>query len=317
MSDRQTALDYTLYDLTQATQGAIFGGLFAWRKQKGMPPPQPLHPLLAIQPGRAESPAWWLVQAVEFDPEPLTVTKLRRRAVYTAPRMAQALLDLMMAADWFDRSQTGEYALTPTGKELAEKMLSRSLPALSEIDGMLNANTGRLAELMEDIVSIWLADTERDSWCLAHSRRRALANDAPNLVKINQFCADFNAYRDDAHMAGWRDLGVSGICWELFSLAVAGIANDLEELYGQLAHRGYSRTELGDCLTHLAERGWLTHHEGSRIEATAAGIRQRDLVEAATDGYFYAAWGGLPAETPIELKRLLTELQTALGEILV
>ena len=42
-------------------------------------PDEPPPALLQLRAGRAESPGWFLIQAAEFDPEPLTVENLRAR----------------------------------------------------------------------------------------------------------------------------------------------------------------------------------------------------------------------------------------------
>ena len=69
-------LDVRMYDLTQAVNGAIFAAVHAqWARsgeQRAAPPV-----ILQVRSAFAESPSWFLVQAAEFDPEPLTVTKLR------------------------------------------------------------------------------------------------------------------------------------------------------------------------------------------------------------------------------------------------
>lgn len=77
-------LNKDTYNLTQTLQGAIFQGAFNTYQaslsedaKNNQPPP---HPLMQIRRGYAESPAWMMIQAKEFDPEPLTVEKLMIRA---------------------------------------------------------------------------------------------------------------------------------------------------------------------------------------------------------------------------------------------
>ena len=174
-----TLLDHTLYDLTQQTQGAIWRAMLALRQQKEMPPAPPPHPLLTVQRSRAESAGWWLIQAKEFAPEPLTVPKLRRRAIYTAPRMAQALLDLMVAAGWLDRSLDEQYKLTQSGKDVTNDMLARSLLVLAELNDQLITDVERLVEIFAGIIGVWLTNSAQDSYCLTSSRCRAPKATAP------------------------------------------------------------------------------------------------------------------------------------------
>src|SRR5262245_38947063 len=97
-------LNADFYDLMMATFNALFGAIAAVRTQtaasQDLPP---LNPLLQLRRGLAESPAWFLVQALEFDPEPLSVANLRVRDIYASEGIVQALLELMASENWFDR----------------------------------------------------------------------------------------------------------------------------------------------------------------------------------------------------------------------
>jgi hypothetical protein len=63
-------LDEAMYNLMMETQAAIFAAASAGLTSTGGAgePPQAL---LQVNAGRAESPSWFLIQAAEFDPEPL------------------------------------------------------------------------------------------------------------------------------------------------------------------------------------------------------------------------------------------------------
>ncbi len=63
--------DEALYNLMMEAQAAIFAAASAGTASTGEASAPP--PLLQINAGWAESPGWFLVQAAEFDPEPLTV----------------------------------------------------------------------------------------------------------------------------------------------------------------------------------------------------------------------------------------------------
>src|SRR6185295_15094177 len=103
-------LDARFYELTQEVGGAIFGAMPAATTQTGAPPAP--SPLLQIRRGLAEAPAWYLIQAAEFAPAPLTVASLRVRDIYASERMVAALLELMASEKWLDRRAADEYHLT-------------------------------------------------------------------------------------------------------------------------------------------------------------------------------------------------------------
>ena len=105
-------LNYEFYELTQEFQGAIFQVGMALQSE---PLPPSDNVLLQLRRGYAESPAWFLVQAQEFDPEPLSVSRLRTRAVWSSERIVSAILDLMASEKWLDRLGD-DYYLTQDGR---------------------------------------------------------------------------------------------------------------------------------------------------------------------------------------------------------
>src|SRR5688572_20893176 len=93
-------LDAAFYDLLMEAAGAIYTTLAAARRRD--PNAAALPPILQLRGGLAESPGWFLLQAAEFEPEPLTVAGLRVRDIYASERIVGALLDLMASEGWFD-----------------------------------------------------------------------------------------------------------------------------------------------------------------------------------------------------------------------
>jgi hypothetical protein len=134
-------------------------------------------------------------------------------------------------------------------------------------------------------------------------------------VKLLQCFDDFNAFRDDAHMAAWQPLEPEGAAWEAFALVCSGEATSAEEAFGKLARRGNSRHEYAAALENLARRGWLAAGSapGSYL-VTEAGRTVRAHVERLTDTYFYAPWSQLTAAEIARVQKLLTQMQAGAQE---
>jgi hypothetical protein len=203
-------LDAVMYNLMMETQAAIFAAASASGvsvvEARETPPA-----LVQVNAGRAESPGWFLVQAAEFEPEPLTVANLRVRDVYAAPRMVQALLDLMASAGWLEHDGRDNYALTPAGRTILQRSRQRLQTRLAVLAPPLAINVEDLSVLLGRVIASSLAaPTPPGTWCLAHSRWRAPARNAPALAQVMHYFDDFNAFRDDAHMAAWRPHAVEG-----------------------------------------------------------------------------------------------------------
>ena len=307
-------LDTAFYDLTQEAAGAIFGAMLAAQRRAGEQPELP--PLLQVRRGYAESPAWFLIQAAEFDPEPLTVANLRVRDEYASERVVAALLVLMAIEGWLDRDTDGAYRLTTAGRAQYQQLRPRQHALITTVEPPPDAQAGHLAELLGRVVEAGLASPDPPgTWCLAHSRRRAPAADAAPLARIFQYSEDINAFRDDTHMAAWRPLDIDGYVWEAFSLVCEGQASSAATLLAQLANRGYARAEYADALAELARRGWLEHDDAAETyRATKAGAARRAEVERTTDGYFYAPWSCLTEDEIVVAHDLLIRLRDGFQE---
>lgn len=303
-------LDAEFYDLIQSLWGAFAGAMAA---VPALPSAQPPPPILQLQAGQAESPAWFLVQAAEFDPEPLSVERLRVRDIYASERIVAALLEIMAAEQWFDR-RGEEYHLRSEGRAVLDRLRANRARRLAALDlpaEPLNRLERRLRERLDRSL---LADDPPGTWSLAHSRRRAPADDAPAAERLFQYVADFNAFRDDCHMASWRGLGVEGYVWEAFGLVANGDALTAAALFAALPYRGYGVADYDAALEQLRARGWLARSE-TGWAATDDGRAIRAAAEAQTDAAFYAPWAGLPAgDVPAiaeDIHTLNRQLETA------
>lgn len=299
-------LDSAVYDLTQEAGGAIFMAMRA--AQAGEQTVLPA--LLQLRRGYAESPAWLLVQATEFAPAPLTLAGLRVRHTYGSERLFVALLELMASEGWFDRDDAGAYHLTRAGRTQADQLRPRQHAQIAALAPPPGLDVVRLSELLGRVVVACLrAPDPPGSWCLAHSRRRAPAADVSPLAQIFQYSEDLNAFRDDAHMAGWRPCGLDGRGWEALALLCAGQAADADALFERLAYRGHSRAEYAATLAALAARGWAEPTDlGAGYRPTAAGLAAWAEAERRTDAAFYGPWACLDESEIAELHSLLRAL---------
>jgi hypothetical protein len=281
-----------LYDFTQNAQGAIYQAAFMSYmnslsdEERASRPAPPI--ILQLRGGYAESPGWIFVQALEFAPEPLTVELFRVRAVYSAPDLIHGFLELMASEKWFDR--TGDaYSLTEEGRNITDGLIDRRNKAFANFD-FCPEEVERAELLLSRIIDASLQASDPPGvWCLAHSVNRARPDAAPKLDKVVQYFSDLNAFRDDSHMAAYRPYDVSGRTWEAFNFVYSEKATNADDLFDQLAYRGWTTLEWGESLTDLENRGWV-HAQDGQYTATDDGKAVFSDVERRTDDYFYAPW---------------------------
>lgn len=305
--------DETLYDQTQNLQIAMFQAahkvyLEGLTEEERANQASPLI-LLQLRAGYAESPRWLMVQAAEFDPEPLTVKGLRVRAIWSSESIIQAMLELMASEKWLERVGDS-YSLTDEGYAVIRRRLDGIAQVLSCLDG---PDFSRLEGLIRPVIDASLqSDDPPGTWCLRYSRRRAPDDNASTVLKVFQYLSDFNAIRDDAHMASFREHNLEGYIWESFSFICKEMASNADSLFEQLAYRGYSRQDYASALHELERRGWIKSHLDG-YQATDQGRAVRDRAEALTDEYFYAPWSVLNDEERTELQNLIADLHRQLN----
>lgn len=125
---------------------------------------------------------------------------------------------------------------------------------------------------------------------------------------------DVQAFRDDAHLASWRDrYPVAGHVWETLSLLWAGLADDPVEIARRLAYRGvgYTVADYRAALETLVAAGWAQRAEAGGYVISEAGRAVREQAEKETDELFYAPWSTLSAAELEELLRLLCDIVAA------
>ncbi|MBA3826282.1 MAG: hypothetical protein H0X24_20575 [Ktedonobacterales bacterium] len=304
----------TLYPLLEEVANG-FGMAFGVLRQRSTEPMVTPPLLLQFRAGHAESPGWLLIQAQEFAPTPLTVALFRQRDVYGAPRLIRALLDVLVTEGWFVDVAPEAYALAPLGRDILERSQLRRAALLAQLAPSLTVDLARLAALLQRVSTASLRDaTLFDPWCFAHSRQRAPAVAAPPILQLFHFGDDFNALRDDAHMAAWQPLGIPGAAWEAFAFVCAGQATSAADLMPHLAQRGYTQPEYAALLDDVAARGWL-QHTAEGFAVTALGRQVRSQVEQQTDHYFAAPWGVLSSDEYHLTETLLTQLRDELNGV--
>ena len=301
-------LDAAFYDLTQEMGQAIATAMANLPPADAAPADPP--PALKLRAGRAESPGWFLMQAAEFAPESLTVARLRVRDIYASERLVLAMLEIMASEQWLDRAGE-EYSLTATGQALINRSRERIHRRAAEVQLLSETDLHLLESLLSRLVTASLASpTPPSVWCLAHSRNRAPENTAPVVVKLLHYSADFNAFRDDAHMAAWGRFLQNGAAWEAFALLCTGEADSIETVYQHLAHRGHTRQDYTMALADVCERGWLEPvPERGAYTPTESGQEVWRDVERQTNTYFYAPWSCLSETEITTLHELFVAIQ--------
>jgi hypothetical protein len=256
----------------------------------------------------------WLLAALTFEPEPVSTARLRVRAPYTAAEFYDERLAKAARLGFLAPVAQDEYRLTELGGRTAQLVIEAAYAQMSTLTPMPPADLDHLAGLLRRLVEASLAAPEPPGkWSLVLSRRTDPGDDAPVVVRIDQYLSDLAAYRDDVHPAAWQPYGVSGHAWEALTFLWHGEAATLDNLCKKLERRGHSRLVYSEALHDLIERGLVEEAAGT-YRVTERGRALRQEAEEATDRYFFAPWVCLNEDEVEELRTLLMRLRRGLRQ---
>jgi len=311
MGDSIMQKNADLYNLIQQLQGTMYQ---AGQKQylallsdaeRNTHPQRPS--LLNLRGGYAESIGWMMVQLLEFDPEPLTVELFRVRAVYSAPRLSQALLELIASEKWANRVGE-EYRLTDEGRIVIQDLIAQRNAMFANFTPIPADDIAKLLDMSQGIIKSSLdSGDDKATWCLRYSQNRKPDDTVSSISKLIHVCSDYNAFRDDAHMIAYTEQDVEGMTWEAFSIIHSQTATTANGLFEQLAYRGWTVDEWQGALHYLSEKGWI-EVDDSGYHTTEKGELINQQVEQKTNALFYSPWQTLSHDEQVDYIHLLNML---------
>ncbi len=248
----------------------------------------------------------WLMAARIFEPDPVSAARLSVRAAYTNPALLQERLEQGVRLGLLAPTGSAEYHLTNAGHAAVRALIEAAYAAMARLQPLPPADLDRLLALLRRLVEASLAAPEPPGkWCLRIARHFDPYGQAGPVPQLDQYLSDLAAYRDDAHLASWRPLGVTGQAWETLTHLWMGDLVTLDALCARhCARRGYSCESYAAALEGLIARGWVVAANGA-YRLTDAGRRVRDEAEELTNRYFFATWTCLNEPELADLRQLL------------
>lgn len=268
----------------------------------------------AIQETGFEGGDWFFTYlAYGSDPEPLTAVFVHKLLAYVSMERIQGRLTETAEHGFIKKVDDYEYALTTKGREGIDLFFVKARKSIGQVTPMASAKMDRLALLLERIITATIAAAEPAAKPnMQLSRSTAPDPEANAAIQIDQYLTDLLRYRDDAHIAAWTPLLITGHAWEAFSLIWQGEDVDtLAKLAEHRQNRGFATAVYAEALDDLIKRGWLTEAEGI-YQVTAKGKQIREDAENLTNQYFEVGLSALNQAEVEELKDLLLTLKEGL-----
>lgn len=227
----------------------------------------------------------------------------------------QGLLDGAMERGFLQGGAEQGYTLTNAGRESMVRFFRNARQLLASIEPLPAEKMARLAVLLGKIIEVTEAAPVPAAKTGFRLSRRTTPDDgdAAPAVLIDQYLTDLLRYRDDAHIASWRDLDVSGQAWQTFTAIWREEATTPAALYEHLAnaHSQHGPETYVPLIEELIGLGWVETVR-DEYQVTEKGRALREEAEAVTNRHFFTGWSALnPAETA-ELDTLLADLRDQL-----
>ncbi len=261
----------------------------------------------------------WFVSLVTYSTgsEGIMLDKFHYRYPYINKTHQQSLFDQAVEHDFLQANEGNVYTVTETGKKGVEAFFANARLALNAITPLPQADLTRLSDLLKRVVTATeQAPETAEEYTLALSRCAAPTGEETAVAYIDQYVTDLIFYRDDAHLATWRSLDITGQAWEALAFIWRGDAHTAAELAEKLPNRHYDEAVYEEALQSLVKHGWLTAVDGT-YQITPAGQKLRDEAETQTDHNYLAGWSVLNVDEVVTLKNLLAQFRDGLRQLTV
>ena len=155
----------------------------------------------------------WFVSYVTYgaSDKGVTVDKFHTIFPYVNEIWQQTMFTQAVEHGFLQTEDDTSYTLTETGKNGVEAFFTNARLALDTISPLPESDLTRLAGLLEQVVmATQNAEEPAEKFNLKLSRKTAPEEEKTAVSHIDQFVTDLNVYRDDAHLATWRSLNITG-----------------------------------------------------------------------------------------------------------
>lgn len=267
-----------------------------------------------IQSSGLDARIWGMLLAAKtFEPEYTSPAQLLVRGPYTSAEQYLKRLNAAAAKGYLEEVSPGEFRLTEKGKSGVDLFIQEARMMMEEADPLDLDASIELAILFERLVKECMATPPPpNTWSIQLSYQLMPALEPP-LPFIEQAITCLYAYRDDAHLAAWRNSNLSATAFEVLTYLWREEANSFEKLLDLLANRGHSDDVYLDALAELRDRKYIAGGR-SKLRVTPDGIGFRGQVEMDTDMYFFAPWSCLSSREKDRMEDLLVSLWEGLKE---
>ena len=164
-------------------------------------------------------------------PEPITADLFSLRRPYANPDSVIELLEGTAEAGYIKSDGVNGYLIAERGTSAIETVHDEFYRHLNQVNQLPDDKVKELAVLLARLVdSIQKSELDGGKTCFELSHGRHIIVIPGSLAQVDQHLDDLIAFRDDAHIAAWKPVGVDGHTWEVLTFVWNGEVSTAEKL---------------------------------------------------------------------------------------
>lgn len=262
---------------------------------------------LAIQKKQLSRTEFWLLSRLRYFPASVTPGDFKTYDPYTSTSIFEQSLEALAGKNLVERVDPNRYRSAETSRKLIEKLYRDYFGRIAKHDFLPTAEVQRLGALADRVLNSAVHQPNLHTPITEATSSVFPASDEIWVMAERRLVA-LSAFRDDAHIAAWRDEGWSGPEIAL-STALFQSANGLSSTQLREATATLDDKDFKSALSALHSNAEVGHTE-EQYFLSARGLASRQKIEDVTNRNYSLPFSALES---IELEELIGLLEKTRG----
>lgn len=253
---------------------------------------------------------FWLLNRFRYFPGTVAPSDFLTFGPYASVSTYEQQLEALVVKKFAETVDTGRYRSAEAGRKLVDQLYRDYYAAIARHDRLDETGVQRLSALADRMVAFLVRQPDVPS-PITNAARSAFPETTRAWVYAERRVTTLAVFRDDAHIAAWREDGWSGpriaVSTTLFKAAQPLPLEQLRAAVAQLNDKDFK-----SAISALHSGGEVSHTPEDIYKLTATGRQARQLVEDVTDRNYAVLFNAL---SPDELKELIELLEQVRGPV--
>jgi hypothetical protein len=250
---------------------------------------------------------FWLLTRLRYFPGTVTSGDFLTFGPYTSLATYERQLESLVAKKFAEAVDISRYRSAEAGHKLVDQLYRDYFAAIARHDRLNDADVQRLGALADRVVAFLVRQPDVPS-PITNATRSASPESTRPWVYAERRVTALAVFRDDAHIAAWREDGWSGpriaVSTALFKAAQPLPLDQLRAAVAQLSDKDFK-----SAVSALHSGAEVSHNAEDIYQLTAAGRQARQVIEDMTDRNYAVLVNALSSDDLKELVELLEQVR--------